>query len=95
VFLLYIKPTEIVDRTSGVLEGDTKTIELAVELFEALSNQCTTNPDHVKVPHLILCHLKRVKIDANRGIADATNRQNIADEAWYEYHNFIEIAKRK
>ncbi len=66
-----------------------------MELFESLSNVTTISQDHIQIPHIIICHLKRIKIDANRGIDDATARQNIGDEAWYEYHNFIEIAKRK
>jgi len=42
--------------------------------------------------HLILCHLKRIKLDANREINEGAAGNADAGQAWTEYHGFIDQA---
>eukprot|EP01116_Phalansterium_solitarium_P001838 TRINITY_DN1165_c0_g3_i1.p1 TRINITY_DN1165_c0_g3~~TRINITY_DN1165_c0_g3_i1.p1 ORF type:complete len:693 (+),score=63.11 TRINITY_DN1165_c0_g3_i1:827-2905(+) len=48
-----------------------------------------------RVPHMIVCHLLRLKLDCNRDKDEACWGNPLAEEVWTEWHNFIEIAKRK
>lgn len=89
-----LKPEEIPDRTDGVVDGDTNSIELGVELFSYLSHACSTN-EKARIPHIIICHLHRIKLDANRNLEEAALGAPHAVEAWNEFHNFISIAKSK
>lgn len=88
-----LKPHNIPNRQSGVIDGDTSTIELGVELFSFLSYACSTKTK-AKIPHLIIFHLHRVKLDANRTLEEASGSLE-ASEAWHQYHDFINIAKSK
>eukprot|EP01116_Phalansterium_solitarium_P014044 TRINITY_DN31558_c0_g1_i1.p1 TRINITY_DN31558_c0_g1~~TRINITY_DN31558_c0_g1_i1.p1 ORF type:complete len:537 (+),score=132.97 TRINITY_DN31558_c0_g1_i1:32-1642(+) len=92
-----LKPDEIADRTAGCIDGDVLSAELAVEVFNAMCRLCSapdTNGGH-RMPHLIINHLDRTKLDANRNMAEAANGQQWAEQAWSEFQNFIEIAKRR
>jgi len=92
-----IIPLEIPNRTTGVDDGDSKTIELSCEMFNAIVVLCSSKEP--KIPHLIINHLDRRKMDANRSLAEAidigSSGQIYAEQAWKEYHTFIEIAKRR
>ena len=44
---------------------------------------------------MVICHLHRSKLDANREINEATFGVQDAEDAWYEYHGFIRDAKRQ
>lgn len=46
-------------------------------------------------PHVIINGLHRKKLDANRAIIEAANRNAIAEQAWHAYHGFIDMAKAK
>jgi len=46
-------------------------------------------------PHVILCKLKRTKLDANRDSSEAAQENRYALRAWQEYHHYIEVAKKK
>ena len=46
-------------------------------------------------PHVILCKLKRTKLDANRDSIEAAQENKYALRAWQEYHHYIEVAKKK
>ena len=80
-------PDEIPDRTWGTTVTDRNTKELAV----ALRDQVYSLTGHY--PHVIICNLKRTKLDANRDIDEAAQGNQWAEQAWYEYHDFIEHAK--
>jgi hypothetical protein len=86
-----LRPSDIPDRTRGFLEGDTNTLDLISEITRGIVQFCSRS-DRVSVPHVIICHLDRSKIDANRDLVDAVCSEK-AEPAWYSYHNFIEIAK--
>ena len=90
-----LKPDYIPDRaTSGTYcpkgcktakDSYTKEIsELLQEKF--ISNYC-------KVPFLVINHLHRSKLDANREIGEAAQGHAIAEEAWTNFHTFINDAQ--
>lgn len=43
-------------------------------------------------PHLIINRLHRKKLDANREIVEAAGGNSIAEQAWYDFHEFIDSA---
>ena len=82
-----LKPSEIANRTWGVLGSDTgsqeKTREVANYLKKLTGRQ----------PHLIINRLHRVKLDANREIKEAAQGSKWSEQAWTEYHKYIEAAR--
>lgn len=80
-------PSEIPDRTSGTTVRDTNTEELVRTIGDALA--ALTG----KRPHVIICRLRRIKLDANREIVEAAQGNRLAQRAWFEYHSFIDAAK--
>jgi hypothetical protein len=46
-------------------------------------------------PHIIVSHLHRLKLDPNREIVEAAQGNPAAERAWWEYHTFIEEARKK
>jgi hypothetical protein len=82
-----LRPDEIPDRTYGTFVGDPNSIEYAREVI-AYIHQWTG-----RRPHLIINHLSRVKMDANREIGEAAQGNPYAEQAWTEYHGFIQDAK--
>lgn len=44
-------------------------------------------------PHMIMNRLHRRKFDANRDIGDAADGNPLIEQAWYNYHIFIDSAK--
>jgi hypothetical protein len=80
------RPDEIADRTWGVTGQDRNTMDVARRVAEAL--EVLTG----KRPYLVLCHLHRSKLDANREVNEAAQGNPFADWAWAEYHAFIDTA---
>lgn len=94
-----MSPSHIPDRATGVMDTDWHTIELTCELFAAITDTLTphnnSNNNAIPlIPHVIICHLLRTKIDANRNLHDSATHPE-TQQAWYDFHNFIEIAKGK
>ncbi|WP_395716787.1 hypothetical protein [Prosthecobacter sp.] len=83
------KPAVIPDRTNGVVVMDANTQELARAIAAVL------HVDTGRHPHLIICHLHRSKLDANRDIVEAAEGNSLAEQAWKEHHAFIEKACAK
>lgn len=86
-----LRPDEIPDRDcSGCIYGrDSYTQELAREVSASI---------HLKTgcfPHMIINRLHRVKLDANRDIGDAADGDLMGEQAWADYHVFIDAAKSK
>lgn len=81
-----LTPSEIPDRTYGAIVNDTNTKELAQQFFNEL--HLLTG----KYPHMIICNLRRIKLDANRDSIEAAQGNQYALQAWNEYHNFIRTA---
>lgn len=84
-----LKPSNIPNRTQGtVLSGlDTGSLETA-RLVVTYIEQMTG-----KRPHLIVNHLYRSKLDANRNKQEAANGNAIAGQAWEDFHSFINTAQ--
>jgi N-formylglutamate amidohydrolase len=82
-----LTPAEIPDRTCG---DETVTDSYTRELAESIRQEvhkitgCT--------PHVIICHLKRTKLDVNREEETATCGNEYAAIAWQDYHRFIDSA---
>jgi len=82
-----MKPDEIRDRSSGETTQDGFTVELGREVAEAYGRS------HSGRPHLVICHLHRRKLDANRDAGEGTANDPYALLTWNEFHEFILIAK--
>lgn len=81
-----LSPEEVADRTYGVAVNDRNTVELARAVRDALFELSGF------APHLILSHLARGKMDPNREIEEGAQGDPYAEQAWREYHEWIETA---
>jgi hypothetical protein len=82
-----LMPEEIPDRSWGTLVTDTYTREtlLAVrDAFVELSG---------RAPHVVISHLRRTKLDPNRELDEGAQGSPFAENAWREFHEFIEVAE--
>ena len=81
-----LAPAAIPDRPSGTTVTDSNTIELGRAVAAAFLNATGRRI------HLVICHLRRTKLDANREIVEAAQGNADAIRAWTEYHAFVEMA---
>jgi hypothetical protein len=81
-------PETIPDRRTGIKGADVSSDHLARELADALQQRTGSNP------HLVICHLKRSKVDCNRDALTGTEGNASALEVWQAYHGFIERARK-
>ena len=84
-----LKPEEIPDRTYGTTVTDDNTYELTKVIMDTMKVRFGGTP------HVILCRLKRTKLDANRDSVEAAQGNRYAIRAWQEYHHYINTAKKK
>jgi len=77
----------IADRKSGVLLADKNTDKLARNIYESFKKSG-------KTPHLIICHLKRLKVDCNRSKDLACEGDKQALKVWEDFQGYIEKAKK-
>lgn len=82
-----LTPAAMPDRTYGTLVTD-RNIDRLVLAFAKSFHEMTG-----RYPHVVLCHLKRTKLDANRDIEEAAQGNALAEQAWREWHAFIDAAK--
>ena len=82
-----LEPGEIPDRTSGTTVTDLATEDLARLLASALESRTGRHAS------LVVCRLKRVKLDVNRAIGEGTQGNPHAEQAWNEYHGFLDAAR--
>ena len=84
-----LEPSSIPNRTcnSAVNVTDAFTVETALEIKNTLFaiTGC--------YPHVIISHLKRIKLDPNRNLADGACGNSEAETSWNEFHNFIAVAR--
>jgi len=77
-----------VDQDGFSTNGDSMTEELArriaIEFFSRTGRH----------PHVIINRLDRIKLDANRSLTGGSCGDPAAAEAWRDYHDFIDVAKR-
>ena len=82
-----LKPEHISNRTQGTLLADSHTDRLAREMAEAVRARTG------RQPHLIICHLHRVKVDCNREITEGAQSNAAATAVWQAFHDFIAEAR--
>ena len=78
---------EIPDRTYGVTGADRNTAELIRAIRDAVIERTGL------APHVVISRLHRSKLDPNREIVEAAQGNVFAENAWAEYHGFIDDAK--
>ena len=83
-----LTPSEIPDRTSGETVTDSNTDSLARTISKAVLAR------EGKYPHIIICRLRRTKLDANRDLNEASEPNLYATQAWKEFQSFIDTAKQ-
>lgn len=83
-----LKPTEIPDRTAGVLTTDLNTYEAASALYYAI------NRSTGRFPHFVSCKIARIKLDCNRALEEASEGDAKAIQAWHDFHGFIMAARK-
>ena len=66
---------------------DAYTIELTMEIATAIYNKTGC------YPHVVINHLHRIKLDANRDIQEAALGNPEAERAWSDFHKFIDASK--
>lgn len=81
-----LAPSEIVDRTDGTTVTDTNSRETLLAVRTALLERTG------KAPHVVISHLRRTKLDPNREIVEAAQGNPFAENAWQEFHAYIEVA---
>ncbi len=82
-----LRPEEIPDRTYGTTVTDLNTVDLARAIDSAFVRR---TEKHV---HVIVVHLHRVKLDANRDIAEGAQGDAEATIAWQDFQRFVRDAK--
>ncbi len=82
-----LTPSEIPERTCGIIARDLETQELARKISAVFHARTG------KYPHVIINRLARSRLDANREIDEASCGNAAARVAWQEWHAFIDIAK--
>jgi hypothetical protein len=80
-------PAELPARTCGTTARDLGTLELARAIQAAVLARTGRRP------HVVLLHLHRSRLDANRDSTEATCGDPLALTAWREWHAFLGIAR--
>jgi hypothetical protein len=82
-----LMPDEIADRSFGTSGADRNTIELTLAVRDAIIDLTGL------APGVIISHLARIKLDANRDIEEAAQGDPFAEQAWTEFHDWIRRAR--
>lgn len=82
-----LNPREIPDRKHGEPVTDSCVDLLAREIDKAVFSLLGHHP------HVIICNLKRAKLDCNREINEAAEGNPLAQKSWHEFQGFIELAQ--
>lgn len=83
-----LEPTEIPNRTVGTTTTDTATEDLARQVALALRSRTG------QTVSLVVCRLRRTKIDVNREVVEGAQGNSAAEQAWREYHEYLDAASR-
>ena len=82
------RPDDIPTRTGNVVTvRDLATDTLGFEMADALEDEVGGRP------HLVVLHLHRTRLDANREIGEAAQGHSEAERAWHEFHSLTELSK--
>lgn len=82
-----LRPSDIPQRTYGVVYEDRNTLELIMAIREAIYQQTRYRP------HVVISHLHRSRLDPNREIVEAAQGNPAAELAWREFQGFIQYAR--
>jgi hypothetical protein len=82
-----LRPDEIPDRDQAVTVGDPWSIEYTLAVADVIY-QLTGHH-----PHVVINHLQRVKLDANRDLPYGAQDSPAAQQAWQEFHDFLDQAE--
>jgi hypothetical protein len=88
-----LRPSGIPDRNDTTCGADANTTGDANTRELVLAMQQAIHARFGSFPHVVINHLHRIKLDANRPISDAACGSSDAGVAWLEYHTFLDIAK--
>ncbi len=80
-------PSEIPDRSYGTTLNDANTLDLTMKMRQALIDLTG------HAPHVVVSHLRRRKLDANREIVEAAQGSPYAELAWEQFHDWIVTAR--
>jgi len=84
-----LNPSSIADRTCNnptfAIDANTRNLAKFIDTALFLLTGCH--------PHLIFCNLKRSKLDCNRNKSDGACGNILAENAWTDFHNFIDSAQ--
>lgn len=83
-----LTPDELPDRT-----GENANVRDIYALDQALRIAAALEELTGMRPHLIANHLRRGKVEPNREVGSGAQGHRLAERAWYEYHNWIDLAK--
>ena len=84
-----ISPKDIPDRKYGTTVMDTNTEKLARLIAADFKEK------YGKSPHVIICDLRRSKVDCNRDIKEGAQGNPDAEKTWHSFHGFIKEAQKK
>ena len=82
-------PESIPNRTKGTLLSDTNTDLLAKDITQAFYRRTGG------YPHVVICHVKRIKVDCNRNIEEGAQGNPTAEQVWHAFNDFIKEAQHK
>jgi hypothetical protein len=82
-----LEPAEIPQRQSASAPRDANTFELAEAISDAFFDRLGRRP------HLVACHLHRYRLDCNRSLEEGAEGNPYGEQAWTEFHDFIDQAK--
>ena len=89
-----LNPTTIPDRTDARCGGSATTTTDLNTIELVLAMQASYHARFGQYPHVVISHLSRRKLDANRTPPEAACGNADADSAYREWHAFIDVAKR-
>ena len=84
-----INPSDIPDRKYGTTVMDTNTDKLARLIAAEFKEK------YGKTPHVIICDLRRSKVDCNRDLKEGAQGNPDAEKTWHSFHDFIKEAQKK
>jgi N-formylglutamate amidohydrolase len=80
------RPNAVADRRFGRTAQDSFTQEIALLIAQECQRVFQAQP------HLIFCHLHRMKVDCNREIREGAQGDPLAEKTWAEFHAFVDLA---
>lgn len=88
-----LTPTEIPDRRAGACGGSATTTRDLNTRELVLAMQQRYHARFGRYPHVVINHLHRVKLDANRDVVEGACGSREAETAWSEFQAFLDVAR--